>query len=216
MQFIPLNTAKTKFRLGLILLLWGATLAVVPGVYAETITANFRYVAKFVCCPATVSTEVVIPGAYATEINVHNPSLDKTVKFVKKFAFTHFDGQRPQTIGGVIPFRLAPPLGPDQALDIDCRDFAEPTLAPLETGFVVIFSEAPLDVIAVYTAGESAGPFPSGTPGAAGTVKSIDVETITEQKIRPTPIDVSTEVPTAPPGVPLEVPLEVPPEEPTP
>jgi hypothetical protein len=102
----------------------------------------------------------VMPGNYATEINIHNPQ-DNSVAFVKKAVLSGF------TAPGVVspPEQPFPPgalhtavLEPDWALEIDCPDIIlllGDTLPPGATfikGFVVITSPEELDVVAVYTA----------------------------------------------------------------
>jgi hypothetical protein len=106
-----------------------------------------QYAVKFICGKST--GDVVVPGTYFTAINVHNPT-DKPIVFKKKFAVA-----RPgEEAGPVSPFFDAK-LGPDQALEIDCKDILRQTQARGDflKGFAVIESDVELDVVAVYTVG---------------------------------------------------------------
>lgn len=129
-------------------------------------THAFRYVyaAKFLCGewpPQERFEGPVQPGRYSTAINVHNPNghpLD-----IRKKAILLFDGSRPQDAleRPIPPARTEDPvlrqLGPDWGLEIDCRDIRETLLGGAQgsfiKGWVVIetLSDAPLDVVAVYT-----------------------------------------------------------------
>jgi hypothetical protein len=106
----------------------------------------FQYAAKFVC--GRSEGEAVARGAYFTAVNVHNPT-NQEVSFRKKVAV----GLPQQQPGPVSKFHDGR-LGPDQALEIDCRDIFQLAEAPAEflKGFVVIESDVELDVVVVYTA----------------------------------------------------------------
>jgi hypothetical protein len=107
---------------------------------------RYQYAVKFVC--GHPDFPVVAPGRYFTAINVHNPG-EKPALIFKKIAVA-LPGER---AGLVSRFFLAQ-LWPDQALEIDCPDILRH--AQIQTflkGFVVIESQGPLDVVAVYTAG---------------------------------------------------------------
>ncbi len=105
----------------------------------------FQYAVKFMCGK---SAEVVAPGAYFTAINVHNPT-NEAIHFRKKVAVA-LPGEQPGPVSGFSDSKL----GPDQALEIDCRDIRRyaHTEAEFLKGFVVIESDVALDVVAVYTA----------------------------------------------------------------
>jgi hypothetical protein len=91
-------------------------------------------------------------GAYATTVNVHNPGAEPVV-FFKKLALTYPPAeQRPGAIFPIATDRL----GPDEALKTDgdelaARLFPGGLPAPVIEGMLVIQSERPLDVTAVYT-----------------------------------------------------------------
>jgi hypothetical protein len=123
----------------------------------------FQYAAKFVC--GRPSADELAPGTYFTAINVHNPT-ERDVGFRKKVAIA---GRREEP-GPVSEFFDAR-LGPDQALEIDCRDIREhaPSREEFLKGFVVIESDIDLDVVGVYTAA-----------GEDGQVRTLDV-----QRVRP-------------------------------
>ena len=140
---------------------------------------KFQYVAKFVCGPNSQSIQRVLPGWYATAINIHNPD-KKNVTFRKKIAFTFPPAeQRP---GRVSEF-LVDMLKPDEALEVDCGEIPNeffpnnPPPTPYVKGFLVVQSPRSLDVTAVYTAGTLGDPA-VGLP----MVRSIDVEQIEERK----------------------------------
>ena len=98
-----------------------------------------------------------------TAINVHNPT-ERDVKLRKKIAIA---GRREER-GPVSDFFDAR-LGPDEALEIDCRDIREHAPAGDEflKGFVVLESEVELDVVAVYTAA-----------GGDGQIETLDIERV--------------------------------------
>jgi hypothetical protein len=110
---------------------------------------RLEYAAKFVCSLKGADTRgAVLPGAYATAINIHNPSPD-TVVFEKKFA-TALPNDEP---GRVTPYSRSI-LGPDYAVEIDCQEIFRRTRSRgFVKGFAVIEVDTPLDVVAVYTAG---------------------------------------------------------------
>jgi hypothetical protein len=127
----------------------------------------FQYAAKLVC---GVSKEFVpvANGHYATTINIHNPG--KEAKFRYKLAVAD-----PAKDGKIHPFRDGQ-IGPDGAQYFDCRvirGIFNVGGSALLDGFFVIESEAPLDVVAVYTTNDFDG---KGVP-------AIDVERVFERKI---------------------------------
>jgi hypothetical protein len=123
--------------------------------------APFQYAAKFLC--GKPGAGELAPGVYFTAINVHNPS-EHGVRFRKKIAVA---GRREKP-GPVSRFFDAK-LGPDQALEIDCPDIRKHAGVDEKflKGFVVLESEAELDVVAVYTAA-----------GDDGQVETLDVERV--------------------------------------
>ncbi len=128
------------------------------------ITFQFQYVAKVVC--GTVRAHAAVTSqAYATSINVNNPSDSLTVFLRKRPVLTFPPGfQIPQQ-----PLRpINDSLPGTWALMTDCQDLRRRySLAqPFFEGFVVIQSTLPLDVTAVYT-----------VPGG------IDVVPVAERKI---------------------------------
>jgi hypothetical protein len=107
---------------------------------------RYQYAIKFVC--GRPDFPVVAPGRYFTAINVHNPG-EKPALVLKKIAVA-LPGEK---AGPVSRFFLAQ-LRPDEALEIDCPDILRHAqLQSFLKGFVVLESEAALDVVAVYTAG---------------------------------------------------------------
>lgn len=155
-----------------------------------TINARKQYAAKFVCYRVPSENPLqVVRGVYGTTLNVHNPAICPQhpfenpddpphdllikcppVRFAKKVAVA-LPGQKP---GKISNFRLAS-LKVDEAFQIDCADILSIAGVPpgsfLE-GFVVIDSEGPLDVTAVYTARP-----------LSGQVSTIDVEDVRERDV---------------------------------
>ena len=138
---------------------------------------KFQYAAKFVCGTNDSDVERVLPGRYATAINIHNPG-NETTFLRKKIALTFPPAD--QRAGKVSQF-LFHELGPDEALEVDCEEipteFFGGPVAPYVKGFLIVESEESLDVTAVYTAGD----LPAG---AVSSVQSSDVEKIRERKIK--------------------------------
>lgn len=160
-----------------------------------TVNARKQYAAKFVCHRAAEKPLQVVNGYYGTTLNVHNPAIcqepqtandldDVTrqpigdppnaecapVRFAKKVAIA-LPGQKP---GKISNFRLAS-LKPDQAFQIDCADIlsiAGVSAGSFLDGFVVIDSEGPLDITAVYTARP-----------VNGEVSTLDVEDVRERDV---------------------------------
>ncbi|MFW9817812.1 MAG: hypothetical protein ACFFEW_17995 [Candidatus Thorarchaeota archaeon] len=124
----------------------------------------FQYAVKFVC--GDTDGGAVARGEYFTAINVHNPT-EEPISFGKKFALAGEEAEQP---GPVSDFFSAE-LGPDQVLEIDCRDIFDHTAnissAAFRKGFVIIQSEVELDVVAVYTAA-----------GLFGRVKTMHLERV--------------------------------------
>jgi hypothetical protein len=126
----------------------------------------YVYAAKFVCGvmpePSQPTADLPVePGSYATAINIHNPNA-KPVNFAKK-AILLFEASGStleklfETPKEPSPKRGAE-LGPDWGMELDGRDIRQELLsgqappAPVFiTGWVVIESVGPLDVVAVYT-----------------------------------------------------------------
>src|SRR3954471_9917604 len=115
----------------------------------------FEYAAKFLCGPTGHIIQVV-QGNYLTAINVHNPRDDNEFRWKVAVAGSG--------AGGPISKFDSIKLANDQAVDIDCslirkRLSASGIVPPpfLYTGFVVIQTKLPLDVVAVYTAAPVGG-----------------------------------------------------------
>jgi hypothetical protein len=129
---------------------------------------GYQYAVKFLCTsniPGTSQTTTsLLPGSYATVINVHNPNA-APVGFRMKLA----------SASGDISAFIKGDLKPDQSTKVDCSQLGEFGPQPIHgfEGFLVIESPRSLDVVAVYTAA-----------GEAGKVSSIDVEYIRERRLR--------------------------------
>jgi hypothetical protein len=135
-------------------------------------SCRFEYAAKLIC-GFQDNPERSAVGFYTTTINIHNP-WDREVSFEKKFALTfpRKDPEKEQSPGNVVTIpERRDVLGADEALAVDCVDIRGHVALPgfLE-GFVVIQSQARLDVTAVYT-----------VTGRDRRQPSIDVEQIRER-----------------------------------
>jgi len=155
---------------------------------------KFQYAAKIVCgCDPQPAIPRIIPGQYATSVNIHNPS-GREATLRKKLALTFPAPEIPhgrQVPGRVSDF-LNDRLGPDEALQVDCAEmpsdffpgggFGGSVDPPYIEGFLVIESTRSLDVIAVYSTGVFDEP---SCPGVGDlNVKSMDVEDVRERKIK--------------------------------
>jgi hypothetical protein len=121
-----------------------------PGAPPQAEGYRFQYAAKIVCASAESSAKLgLVPQAYTTTINVHNPS-DSMAGIAKKVALTVPPGM--EKPGKIIPLTKTPEtLLPDQAMAVDCIDVMKRTgLTNQFDGFVVIYSTMPLDVVGVY------------------------------------------------------------------
>ncbi len=82
-------------------------------VTAQELKFKFQYAAKFVCGTNPAARPRVLPGDYATAINIHNPN-NRSVVLRKKVALTFPPAaQRP----GAVSVSIEDKLGPDQALE---------------------------------------------------------------------------------------------------
>ena len=128
---------------------------------------HYQYAVKFLCTaniPGTSqTTTALLPGAYQTAVNIHNPN-PQVARLRKKLAVR--SGQISAFVDGQ--------LKSDEATSVDCsqvQNFGITFIHGFE-GFLVIESTLSLDVVAVYTAG------PRG-----GEVASIDVEHVPERRL---------------------------------
>jgi hypothetical protein len=121
----------------------------------EAKNIEYHYPIKIVCGDSVSKGKnngIVAPGKYFTAVNVHNPSLTKTVTFRRKVAIA-LPGAKPGPVSGF----LKATLKPDEALEVDCPDLMKqaPGRATFIKGFLVIISPVELDIVAVYTASGS-------------------------------------------------------------
>lgn len=128
-----------------------------PSVPPPPPTPAYTYSVKFIWGQAVSEKEGVKPANYATTVNVHNPST-QAVTLYKKAVVAHREWEKWSKISDFEKVELQP----DDALEIDgvdiCRllGIAFPPVA-FVTGFVVIQSPVPLDVVAVYTGSSKVG-----------------------------------------------------------
>jgi len=110
------------------------------------------YSAQFLCGQDEIGVSIA-PGRYHTVITVFN-SQDQTVTFTPKAAeaLTATPGEAAKA-GEPIQ------LEPGQAVQLDCVAIQEilGIIRALQTGFVILESEAELEVVAVYTGGPLEG-----------------------------------------------------------
>ncbi len=120
---------------------------------------DLQYAVKIACGVVKEAKGNPLPlGQYFTAVNIHNPSRCDVVTFRWKVAV----GLPGLKVGDVSPFAEAK-LGPDEALEIDCPDVmerlrnAQTKPAEFVKGWVIIETENPLDVVAVYGTSASVG-----------------------------------------------------------
>ena len=120
---------------------------------ADAQTQTRQYAAKFICGKASdeqVKSFLAAPGLYYTAINVHNPRLQRPIRYQKKFALGEPD-ERP----GKISEWFRGELKADETMQIDCGDIYKHMGVPpgmLIEGFAVIQPSLEVDVVGVYTA----------------------------------------------------------------
>jgi hypothetical protein len=160
-------------------ILAGASFLAVPAATAQEDfespkQAGLSYAVKFVCSEANEDVGTgLLPGVYATAINVHNPSLEQSAIYFKKF------------VQGFVKQEQGPPseferneIKPNHAFEVECREILARLPQPnprTATGFVVFLTQRPLDITAVYTAG----------PLSQQEVASIHVEPIAPRRLGP-------------------------------
>jgi hypothetical protein len=136
----------------------------------------FQYVVKFTCGENGGDPTRVVGGSYATAVSLYNPG-EADVTLRKSLALAYPPVEQ---AAGEVSEQIEDLLVPGTALQIDCEEiqneFVFPVPPPLTDhvqGFLVIESNRPLHVEAVYTAA-----------GAGGDV-SVDVERIAERRVIP-------------------------------
>ena len=170
---------------------------------------TYSYAAKFVCgfnrsnvghggVPGEIGGEATVKlGNYATEINIFNPSPDANLD---KRVLVLYDDQAPWPPVGREPNIVFPtggeaiPLPNFAATMDDCNKIYQlvgiPLFVPppLLIGFLVIQSDQPLDVVAVYTTEIcsdwtvlGANGMCNNANGSFGAGLSIDVEQVAER-----------------------------------
>jgi len=139
-----------------------------------------EFAAKFVCGESVTPgahTSLAALGRYYTAVNILNPNRQNTLTY--RVVWAHQGIAHPNAISN---FQPNMDLTLHQALDIDCRviltrlqqDGINPEPTGFFTGFVIIRSSAPLDVVAVYTA----------APSTTGQVVSFHTERVPMRQLR--------------------------------
>jgi hypothetical protein len=151
---------------------------------------EYQYAAKTVCGiikpePSDIKPSNPLPaGQYFTKINIHNPSRCDCVTFRWKVAVGHS-----LEVGPISEFADAT-LCPDEALEIDCAAMRKRLGGQMPAhieGWLVIYSPAPLDVVAVYGTAQSVG----------GAVDTFHTERVQPRCLKPCgdfDLDISTGV----------------------
>jgi hypothetical protein len=140
---------------------------------AATVKIRFRYTVKFTCGSVVSGGMPVVPGDYATSVNVQNGSRGPTV--VRKAIALSF----PPEAQGRVSDQMEGVLPPHGARQVDCGaipsefTFPEPPATDgYVEGYLVLWSTRPLQVTGVYTAA-----------GGTGQV-SVDVEKVPGQTLK--------------------------------
>lgn len=173
-----LNPMRSFTRFSFVLA--GAMLAASGPAVAKSKPAPewFQYVVNYTCGGNVGDALRVVRGEYATAVNVYNAS-NAEVTFHKSLALVYPPAAQ---AAGEVSDPIEDSLAPGTALQIDCQEirneflFSNPPPATDHVqGFLVIESQLPLHVEAVFTA--------AGSDGEA----SIDVERIAERRVIPRP-----------------------------
>ena len=143
---------------------------------------KFQYSVKVFCSLlATFPDHILADGLYRTAVNIHNPTDDKLeialkVSLAKKLS----DLTSEESPSGPPLPRKKVVLGTNETVEVDCGDIAG-FFCPIDglcfdfaylKGYLVIYSPAELDVVAIYTA---------RTPD--GQISAMDVEQVRARKI---------------------------------
>jgi hypothetical protein len=124
------------------------SLGVTPELAAQ-FPLQYQYAAKVVCSSAAARSPLV-PQAYATSVNVNNPS-DSLIVFIRKRLVITFPPGFQLSQAPLKPMNDS--LLQSFALQTDCLDLRRRygLTQPFFEGFVVVQSTMPVDVTAVYT-----------------------------------------------------------------
>ncbi len=167
-----------------------AALTVASGLSLTPATAEaqqFLYSVKFLCGQQTTPTTLPPPneppvkfGNYATAVNIHN--FRPTPVEIRKKAVIALP-QNPLGQRGAVSNFAVDPLGPNQALEVDCSNIVAlfPPVPPLPAfikGFVEIISPVELSVVAVYTAQTCRGVPPDDPCSVLG---ELDLEVVPQR-----------------------------------
>jgi hypothetical protein len=147
---VPVTQIKAVQGRKLLAATWGRNVWILD-ISHLTKTPSLQYAAKFMC--GTSGGESMAPGSYYTSVNVHNPG-GETVVFRKKFAVA-LPGENAGPVSNFFTAKLCY----DQAFEIECSDIVtrSQSASPYVEGFVVLESDAELDVVAAYSAAHQNG-----------------------------------------------------------
>ncbi len=154
--------------------------SVPPEAGSVQLDAQFSYAAAFTCgvSPQTAFVRIV-PGRYATAVQIHNPSLSG-VSMRRRLSLTFPSvAAGPAPLPGLVSDWIMTEIGPGESIEVDCGeipgDFLRGVmLPPYVQGFLVIQSRTSLDVTAIHT---------TATIDGKGNmnVQSIDVQEVDER-----------------------------------
>lgn len=140
---------------------------------AAKVKIRFRYTVKFTCGSVVSGGMPVVPGDYATSVNVQNASAGPII--VRKAIALSF----PPEAQGRVSDQMEGALPPHGAHQVDCGaipwefSFTEPAATDgYVEGYLIVWSTGPLHVTGVYTAA-----------GGSGQV-SVDVERVPGQTLK--------------------------------
>ena len=140
---------------------------------AAKVKIRFRYTVKFTCGSVVSNGMPVVPGDYATSVNLQNASAAPII--VRKAIALSF----PPEAQGRVSEQMEGALRPHGARQVDCSaipsefSFTEPTATDgYVEGYLTLWSTGPLHVTGVYTAA-----------GGTGQV-SVDVERVSGQTLK--------------------------------
>jgi hypothetical protein len=152
-----LRTRKFYAIIAAVVVISFASITAAYGVLPIPVAHKYVYTVKFVCNtpPGPEGQAVVIglaSGYYWTDINIYNPSVLKSMATITQKLIP---APGPAPIGPVNIPPVPVVLAQDTAMKIDCNTItaAFPTIMGFPvSGFIVLYSNIKLNVVAVYTA----------------------------------------------------------------
>ena len=145
---------------------------------AQSSNRTFQYVASFTCGLNPAALARIVPGTFATTVQIHNPG-PRTATLSASALFTF---PSPDTPGGGNPavpleplaIELTSPLAAGAVTSIDCADLLGAPPPPYVQGVVVIDASRSVNVRQILTAAD----------GDPLQVTATDTATIPERRLR--------------------------------